>query len=218
MDADRFDRLSRDLVRHHSRRGLTALLGGLAVGGALGLSHPDVSAAKNRRRRRKGQRRGVANPAQDDRCFTDWLFCDAGCVDPSTNDDHCGACGQSCGPCHYCHRGKCCFSATGPCTINGLPGQCLNGTCNPKPVCHPRGTSMCHLRWPYNTCCGAGICTVFSDGTTACLHKGDIGALCLSDDDCAAGRCLGYRCSHYPLGDVICDDRLGTGIGTGDPF
>lgn len=212
MDADRFDRLARALVRQHSRRGLAALLGGLAVAGSVGLPWLEVSAGRKRRKRSR-KRQDDAIPSADTQCAGTFLFCDGACIDASTNDSHCGACGQTCGPCHFCQGGRCCFAATGPCTIGGLPGQCLNGTCNPKPNCLPRGTQQCHLTWPY-TCCGAGICTVFSNATTACLHKGDVGSLCHSGDDCTSGLCYGYRCTlGPPLGDVTCGGS--SGIGTG---
>ena len=192
MDADHFDNLLRSLVRPRSRRGLAMSLGGLAIAGSVGLPWLETSAGKKRRKRSR-KRQDDAIPSADTQCAGTFLFCDGACIDASTNDNHCGACGQTCGSCHFCYQGTCCQSSLGPCTVNGLPGQCRFGTCIPKPDCLPRGTQQCHLTWPY-TCCGAGICTVFSNATTACLHKGDNGALCLSNDDCISGRCFGYRC------------------------
>jgi hypothetical protein len=56
MDGSRFDAWSRTLVTAHSRRGLTRLLVGLAVGGPLAGLGRSETAAKPKRRKKKHQR------------------------------------------------------------------------------------------------------------------------------------------------------------------
>lgn len=109
-------------------------------------------------------------------------------------------CRTDCGPCATCQPGTCKRKhgkkkcRPGACVPrgDGAPcsgtGQCLSGTCNPRPTCAPRFSSCI----PDGDCC-SGICQYFDMALNNCL-AGPAGTPCYADGDCESASCVGYRC------------------------
>ena len=94
MDADRFDTLVRSLRETQSRRGLTRLLGGLAIGAPLALLGLAETEAKRRKKKKKKKKASGGTPVCTPQC--------AGCGGSNGCGGTCG-----CGANQFCHTGIC---------------------------------------------------------------------------------------------------------------
>ena len=93
-----------------------------------------------------------------------------------------------CPICLQC-QGGICISAADDVSCNG-DGRCLDGQCNPRPACTSAGFG-CDLQAP-ETCCST-VCVPTGPFNAACQIS-VAGQVCKSNDDCASGSCVGYRC------------------------
>lgn len=146
-------------------------------------------------------------------CAETQLLCGGGCVDPSDDRDHCGACDARCAQ-SDCLGGACCptiapSSCANECVDTNLDqrhcgacgnvcgeGQaCLEGTCCAagaslcEGACRelqvdPFACGACDVVCPVGAECVEGACTACPEGMTA----RDCGGIevCASDDDCMA--------------------------------
>lgn len=184
MEADRFENLLRAVATRSSRRGFAGLLGGIALGGALGLEDQDDASAKNQRRRKRRKLR-----AKDP--FT---------PSPILPKPRCtalnGACSTPQACCDWRPPGSICIvDATDP--SNGVPCP-PSGTCAPIAAqkggkqCTP-GTQCCRVEGATCTddckCCESLLCQNGLCGLPgACLPYG---GYCSSSSEC----CDGYPCT-----------------------
>ena len=108
MDADRFDTLARSLKETQSRRGLTQLLGGLALGAPLALRGLAETEAKRKKKKKKKKKASGGTPVCTPQC--------AGCGGSNGCGGTCG-----CGANQFCDTGIC---RTCDVTCNGDPIAC----------------------------------------------------------------------------------------------
>ena len=179
MGSNRFAAMANATIFQTNRRlTLSALLGG-----AVGLLRlVDGSAAKS----------GTCKPSCN-ACST----CQKGKCKKKHGKKKCkkGTCqprpdGIGCGstPCQACQGGVCVNTAND--TLCQGTGRCLNGICNPQPVCAPYGAG-CSTADP-GTCC-SDACIVTGMMVAACSF-GAPGQECIAGTDCASGSCVGFRC------------------------
>ncbi len=137
-------------------------------------------------------------------CESPMLVCDGACIDPDTDRQHCGECGESCGPGGSCVNGDC-VDACGD-TCDRYREVCLNGTC----VCRlgfDRCGDVCVDLQSNPAYCG--------QCTESCLDdKGEIGEVhlceagnCFDDIGCSAGltQC-GQSCVDLQTHPLHCDE------------
>ena len=189
MDPARFDALTRGLGRAAhpvpTRRTFLATLAASLVA-VSGLSTP-AAAAKRKKRCRGGT-----------------LKCNGGCIDPRTDFDNCGTCGNVCGPGQRCQDGTCVgggegggggggggggpvASCTGQLDLTNCGGdrRCSGGVCATPPNC---GVAPEHCDSALD-CCGnvcdpAGHCPL-SDPDNPCRTAAS----------CSGGAtCVGFVC------------------------
>jgi hypothetical protein len=185
MDADQFDGLLRQISQARSRRGV--LLG--VLGGAVGLLGLTEAEAK---RKKKKKKKGSSPPPAAARCPASCPPCQQ-CVD-----------GRSCTPrpdgitcgdsdCKTCQSGAC-VNKPDETLCNDSTGKCLQGTCNPPPICFPFGATCTQGGSP--ACCGAGMvaCQPAIGGINQCRGLGAAGSSCLAPLDCLSTRCVGFVC------------------------
>jgi hypothetical protein len=157
MDGSAFDRLTTTFTESRSRRGLSRLLGGLAVGGPLALVGSAEGEARKKKlcppckKRKKGKCRKslpegtacIAPSGQGGRCRAGRCVdsppaatCSDGIRNGNESDVDCG------GSCGRCPNGKRC---TGPNDCN--TAFCVNGACGYCPMentpCGPGGSTTC---------------------------------------------------------------------------
>lgn len=106
-----------------------------------------------------------------------------------------GRCTPACGECKVCaflpcrkRRGKKCKGGHCVNRFNGTGcegGECRDGACNAEPIC---ASFNFFCTKPSECCSNACDLTLLE-----CL-KGESGAQCRADSDCASGSCLGFRC------------------------
>jgi len=128
-------------------------------------------------------------------CAAGRLTCGGGCVDPQTDDAHCGGCGHACAATEACVQGAC------------LPKDCPQEDCDPLSVCYQgacvdrpcvgvvcSGGQVCQggvcACPPKSTTCG-GSCV---DPKTDSAHCGSCDTGCGAGTRCAAGACLPTAC------------------------
>lgn len=184
MESDRFDTLARTLAEGCSRRGVTRLLGSLALGGLLVRDAGDSLAGKGKGKKKKKKKRSapLAPP----------VVCTPQCVGRRCGSNGCGATCGACGQCQTCEptAGLCPMtpgSDDDPCT----GGICCGGACCP-PACTCQITGPLapfaelladHLDLPYPYCFAPGTgqtCSTSSPcpaGTT-CETVTGIGSFC----------------------------------------
>ena len=179
MDHHRFDQIARAVV---SRRaglgaGLAALCGGVAL---------DAEAKKHKKKKKPKTCKPACAACQ---------ACDKGTCKPVAN-------GTGCGSGNTCQGGVCKPSTPAGCTqdnqiCNG-DGRCLGTVCKPKPTCAPVGAQ--HIADESFQCCSGNMTCEdtppFGILCTCVQHPydGTAGNVCLSDEDCAGGECVGYTC------------------------
>jgi hypothetical protein len=136
-----------------------------------------------------------------------WVICDSACVNPETDHDNCGSCGNDCGD-QVCDKGKCvdscygrecggsCVAADDPRNCGGCgnvctEGACVAGVCQTKASCEQDYTKMfCD-----------GVCT---DPETDANNCGSCGHVCPTG--CQYGSCCdGMTCNGSCI-DVSYDD------------
>jgi hypothetical protein len=120
---------------------------------------------------------GIFPAPQSTRC-SNGVCCNDQCVDTTSNVDHCGACGDECGPHATCNNGACrCDAGFINCGIGCHAGVCCwYGDCPSGYLCH---ASEC-VCGPGRIEC-AGSCV---DGT--CCDDAD----CLDNQACTANQCV----------------------------
>lgn len=112
MTEPRIDSLARFLAGGLSRRRLISGFGdGLTATGLVVLSKPSLVC------QRAGTTCGDDHPCCRGstchhgtcRCLPDWAACGAGasCIDPNTDANHCGRCGNACSASERCCAGRC---------------------------------------------------------------------------------------------------------------
>ena len=153
-------------------------------------------------------------------CAAGWLACgdgaDAACIEPSSDERHCGGCGNACPPNAVC--------AFGSCVLVCPPGQ---NNCNG--ACYDTLTDEAHCGSCTNAClpgreCVAGQCACLADETfcpsfvlgrlgecadlaTSELHCGTCSNRCTIGEECVAGQCAcpaGQQCG-CPAGQTDCN-------------
>ena len=105
-------------------------------------------------------------------CMSGQLFCGT-CVDPSTDNNNCGACHVVCGGASFCKSAKCACLTAGQSYCPGV--GCIDTT----------GDKM--------NCGGCGLACA---GSMACVngHCGPDGSACTAGADCSTGQCVGGIC------------------------
>ena len=177
MDADRFDSLVRALTDTRSRRDV--LRGLLAASlGLLGWSAAEDATAKECKK--------IKDKKKRKKCLKKAAACRPNCAGRVCGDDGCGG---TCGTCAHvpcqdvCQGGACLSANDSPCIFGG---RCLNGTCNPNPMCGGGGVSICSPANPEACCskvCNNDICA-----------PGFPGDECTVRTDCNGVGCIGFRC------------------------
>lgn len=178
MDIHQFDAIAIALGSPTIRRRAVGVLLGGALS-ALGLAGTDAA------------RSGTCKPSCN-ACST----CQKGKCKKKHGKKKCkkGTCqprpdGIGCGstPCQACQGGVCVTTAND--TLCQGTGRCLNGICNPQPVCAPYGAG-CSTVDP-GTCC-SDVC--IPQMMVAACSFGAPDQECISGTDCASGSCVGFRC------------------------
>ena len=96
---------------------------------------------------------------------------------------------KKCGSCAKCNKGKCQPKADDS-ACEGT-GRCLNGRCNPLPICVQALEACPPEDYPVECC--SGHCT-FNPPFVGCSFSSP-GGRCVESDDCGpGGTCVGYRC------------------------
>lgn len=172
MDRAAVDRLISSLGRTWSRRGV-----GQVVVATLGLGGLHAPATQAGRRKKK--------------CKGGKLKCSGRCIDPQTDFDNCGTCGNVCGQGQTCTDGICTGGPAQDCT--GQPDltdcgggrQCSGGVCATAPTC---GTFPDQCASALD-CCG-NVC----DANEFCLLSAP-GNPCRTTESCSDGAtCVGFVC------------------------
>lgn len=126
-------------------------------------------------------------------CKPGTLPCGNGCIDPTADRRHCGACGNTCGSEQDCRAGVCtCRPDTIACPGTGT---CANTTFDPK------NCGQCGVSCATGQVCEAGLCKVSCTiGLTMCGAScidvssdegncGGCGVACAQGQQCKAGVC-----------------------------
>jgi hypothetical protein len=178
MDPTRFDTLTRSLTRgakaSPTRRAVLATLAAAlaAVGG--GHLPATETAAKKKCKKKSGK-----------------LKCDGVCIDPQTDFNNCGTCGNVCGQGQTCNGGTC-VGGGGDCDGVDCPANtlCENGNCVAAPNRCAGPTGICNADpTPCGTAATGETCGCEStvEGNNFCANAGDnvcTGVECTSTQDC----------------------------------
>ncbi|MDI7269954.1 MAG: MXAN_6577-like cysteine-rich protein [Myxococcota bacterium] len=139
-------------------------------------------------------------------CGGGLTWCVDGCVDLRTSNDHCGACGRSCGAGLRCLSGECRLDCSGA----GLP---CGDSCVDR-LSDPDNCGTCENVCTAPQVCAAGACTgACPTGTTPCGracpdttssidHCGTCDRACRNLEWCLMGTCVENPCA---AGDHFCD-------------
>ena len=222
MDADRFDTLARSLRTLHTRRGLTRVLGGLALGplALLGLAQTEAKRKKKKKKKRPTSSViYVPVPAGD--CPDGFRTCNGVCRDLLSDPNNCGRCGRSCGthsdgtvprPCcegRCLREGDCCLDSECPSGDFCTDGACatLAGSCRadsldscPAVAADCSGelndwSCTCLISTENELRCGRFVgAAPFCNDSLDC-GEGTAGHFC-SRPDCQGGRSFCYRSCH----------------------
>ena len=145
---------------------------------------------------------GMVDAASDGggQCEGGLVQCDGSCVDPSTNTNHCGACGQTCSGNQVCTDGSC--------RCPRYQKRC-DGTCVSTQT-EPGNCGRCGNSCESSRVCSAGTCAESClDGREACGQRcvdtstdpdncGTCGNACADGEGCLDGRCE----TAVPVGDA----------------
>ncbi|GEM_PF-4006872 len=124
-------------------------------------------------------------------CEADELKCDGDCIDPTSDDEHCGACGHFCEADFVCSQGVC--VCTGG--LEACDASCVNLDQDPL------NCGSCGNACDAGDVCDGGVCSDTCDaGQEACNgscvdtdtdieHCGGCGQACGADQTCNAGEC-----------------------------
>ena len=109
------------------------------------------------------------------------ILCGTICVNPSKDQDNCGACGNFCGPGELCSLGKCC-----PCGSVNCGGVCTD-------VWHdPANCGRCGHHCRHGQVCKSGKCTTAT------------GPTCSTANDCGTSTaCVTYQCTGGVCGSTF---------------
>lgn len=141
------------------------------------------------------QENGLAQGATSESCPQGTLVCDGKCVQPLTDDAHCGSCGNACPAGSFCVEGSCELSC--PIGAQECEGACTTVVNDPG-NCGGCGTSCAGGEF-----CDAGSCSAECSGVlcpgesgTLCVHAesdpdhcGSCGAACPEGESCIDGAC-----------------------------
>jgi len=181
-----FDLLSRRASTLDSRRGIVAVLAGLALGGAgsalFGAGEAEAHHHKKRnRRKKKGKKNNGGTPALD---------CIGSCTGKACGDNGCGDSCGTCGAGQTCAAGSClCASGFKPCQDACIPlANCCTSTECGAASCS-NGTCDCTGQ-PDGTDCGSAGQCVTGVCTPPPTCAGLLGT-CLQDEDCCSDFCQG---------------------------
>src|SRR5215203_4853281 len=191
MDSARFDILARSLTTAGSRRRALVLVlsGALAPRLAREGANAHNALLKCKRLTGKHKKKCVTKAKKHNATHTPSgtpSGCTPNCTGRVCGDDGCGGSCGTCGnvPCQDVCQGGACLSANdSPCIFGG---RCLNGTCNPNPMCGGGGVSICSPANP-GACCSK----VCNDEICAPGFPGDE---CTVRTDCNGVGCIGFRC------------------------
>jgi hypothetical protein len=202
MDPTRFDTLTRTLTRGTApvptRRAVLAM-----VAAALVAVGRHVPAAAKKKKCKGG------------------LKCNKVCIDPQTDGNNCGSCGNVCGQGQRCQGGTCGGGGgggdCGDCPANTV---CENGTCvaapdrcaGPTGICDADGTP-CGTAATGETCtCERTVegNTVCVDGANACPQVVE----CTSSQDCEEALGFHFFCQDAKLSVNFPGQFCGCGFGT----
>lgn len=174
MDGSRFDAVSRALVAGQSRRGLTRLLSGLVLSGALALGERREGAAKRKGKKHRKPRRGEASPA----CPAGQKLCRRSCLSTLV------CCADT-----DCAGGRTCQSGTCACPPN-KPHVCSGSTicqeCCTVEDCGPSSTARTALLCQGGRCLCKDAAQHICPGGTR--QAGWCNAACCDDDECPEAR------------------------------
>lgn len=135
-------------------------------------------------------------------CTATEACCDFACVDPSTSAEHCGACGQSCGPDEACQDGLCRCGTQGE--LCGDAELCCDGDCHGP-------SSLEHCGACGKVCGSEERCL---RGACLCLGSSGSVASCGDDETCCPGL-------EDPCADLSSDPQncgaCGLSCGSGEP-
>lgn len=134
-------------------------------------------------------------------CTASESCCSGTCTNTSTAPQHCGACGNACGPDSRCENGACvCLSGTlgddqncGTCgnacgsglSCKGGACDCANGTLNDDANCGSCGNAC-----PSGQSCKGGACDCTNGTLGDDANCGSCGNACGSSERCAGGACV----------------------------
>jgi hypothetical protein len=196
MEAQRFDRLTRQFGRALSRRHVAAALAALGLGGGLGAGDGVMLKAKKKKKKK-------AKP-----CAAGTVRCGEACVDTQNDDANCGGCGNACPAGQPCVRGAC----------QGGGGGCAGGQIRCNGDCVDPGSNGRHCGGCGNACDGDLACLSGQCGCAAgtkcgnqCVvtqtnaqHCGGCGNGCPGSQGCAGGQCQDSGC---PPGQRVCNNE-----------
>jgi hypothetical protein len=198
MENSRFDQFTRILAAP-SRRSLLGSAGASALAALLGWNR---SAAKSKKKKNKKKNK------TNKKCKTAAIKCGKACINPKTNAQHCGQCGNACSSTAACVNGACQASKT----------SCPKDQCGT--LCVDFQDDEAHCGGCGNACqgdltCvnGQCACADLADTPcgTACVdlqidedHCGRCGNPCNDGQTCVGGNCVGGTCSPPCTGGQRC--------------
>jgi hypothetical protein len=191
MDAERFDRLTQHLGRALSRRRLGGVAAALGLAAGLGAATPADAKPKKKGKKKKKPKS----------CAVGTVRCGTVCVNPQTDAQHCGGCGNACG------NNRACVGGT--CQGGGCPsGQLSCGGACVDPQSNEGHCGNCGNACQGNLTCLGGACgcaagtrcgTECVDTQTDSDHCGSCGNSCQGDLTCLSGQCAcaaGTKCGN----------------------
>lgn len=141
----------------------------------------------------------AVTPDQPATCASPRVMCSSGCVDPRTDANNCGSCGNRCdsGTC----AGGACMAIMPGCTA---PRTLCSGSCT-DPRADPTNCGACGVRCATGQVCADGSCVggtgcaaprvmcgaTCTDLNTDATNCGVCGLRCASGQSCSAGNCTG---------------------------
>lgn len=187
MDQERFDGIAKELAAATSRRGVVRGVGLGLVASMFGLTSPDASQARRRRRRVRAQKGapGGCNKYPFSKCGTRGK--QQTCFNLDNDDRNCGACGRVCASGEACQNGQC--LSTNPCSAGQTlcGGACVDLTSD-LDNCGYCG-NVCTSRTGFRGCCprsdGSGSqCVDLGDNNSNCGQCGHVCPSCNGQQSC----------------------------------